>query len=116
MAFLTIIDLSPSDPSCIFITLEFAMDQAKSVNVETPVITFDQPLWIQATGIELKPVSIVVILGGFHFMMSYMGSVGTLMKGSGLEEALAAYYGSNTVEHMITGKPVLRALQGHLLT
>ena len=37
-------------------------------------------------------------------MMSYMESVGTLMKGSGLEEALTTCYGSNTVENMITGK------------
>ena len=38
-------------------------------------------------------------------MMSYMGSVGTLMKGSGLEEALAT----------CSGKAVSRALCGHLL-
>ena len=49
-------------------------------------------------------------------MMSYMGSVETLMKGSGLEEALTTCYISNTVEHMITGKAVSRALRGHLLT
>ena len=47
---------------------------------------------------------LVIILGGFHLMMSYMESVGTLMKGSGLEEALTTCYGSNTVENMITGK------------
>ena len=37
-------------------------------------------------------------------MTSYMGSVETLMKGSGLEEALTTCYRSNTVEHMITVK------------
>ena len=51
VAFLPIINLSLNDPSCIFIALEFAIDQAKSLNVETPVITFNQPLWIKATGI-----------------------------------------------------------------
>ena len=45
-----------------------------------------------------------------------MGSVETLMKGSGLEEALTTCYRLNTVEHMITGKAVSRALRGHLLT
>ena len=58
-------------------------------------------------------MSIVIILGGFHLMMSYMGSVGTLMKGSDLEDTLAACYGSDNVEHMITGKAVSRALWGN---
>ena len=48
-------------------------------------------------------------------MMSYMGSVGALVKGSGLKEALTTYYVSNTVEHMITGKAVLRTLRGTLV-
>ena len=115
--FLPIIDLSPSDPSCIFTTLEFVIEQAKSLNIQTPVITFDQPLWLNATEIATaKSMQIVIILGGFHLMMSYMGSVGSLMKGSGLEEALGTCYGSNTVDHMITGKAVSRALRGHFLT
>ena len=85
VAFLPIINLSPSDPLCIFIALEFAIDQAKSLNVET--------VWIKATGkATAKSMSIVIILGGFHLMMNYMESVGTLMKGSGLEEALMTCY------------------------
>ena len=116
-AFIPIIDLSSSGPSCIFTTLEFVTDQGKSLNVEIPVITFDQPLLIKATEIATaKSISIVIILDGFHLMMSYMGSVGTLIKESGLEEALTTCYGSNTVEHMITGKAVSRVLRGHLLT
>ena len=63
VAFLPIIDLSPNDPLCIFTTLEFVIDQVKSLNVETPVKTFDQPLWIKATEIAIATsVSIVIIL------------------------------------------------------
>ena len=103
VAFLPIMNLSPSDPSCIFTTVAFPIDQGKSLNIETPVITFDQPLWIKATEIATaKSMLIVIILRGFHSKMSYMGSIRTLMKGSGLEEAMATCYGSNTVEHMIT--------------
>ena len=36
-------------------------------------------------------------LGGFYTMMSFIGSVGTMMRGSGLEEALGTVYGSNAV-------------------
>ena len=60
-------------------------------------------------------MNIVCRLGGFHTMMSFMGSIGTMMKGSGLEEALGTVYGPNAVTHMITGKAVSRALRGHFL-
>ena len=36
-------------------------------------------------------------------MMSFMGSLGTVMKGSGLEEALGCAYGPNAVTHMMSG-------------
>lgn len=48
-------------------------------------------------------------------MMSFMGSIGSMMKGSGLEEALETVYGSNAVNHIISGKAVSRALRGHFL-
>jgi len=37
-------------------------------------------------------------------MMSFIGSIGSMMKGSGLEEALETVYGANSVSHMISGK------------
>ena len=47
--------------------------------------------------------------------MSFLGSIGSMMKGSGLEEAQVTVYGHNAVTHMITGKAVSRALHGHFL-
>ena len=48
-------------------------------------------------------------------MMSFMGSIGSMMKGSGLEEALERAYGPNAVTHKKSGKAVSRALRGHFL-
>ena len=48
-------------------------------------------------------------------MMSFIGSIGSVMKGSGLEEALETAYGHNSVTHMISGKAISRALKGHFL-
>ena len=48
-------------------------------------------------------------------MMSFIGSIGSVMKGSGLEEALETAYGHNSVTHMISGKAISRALRGHFL-
>ena len=41
---LPIIDLNPSDYSCIYSTLFFVQDQARH-DIKTPCLTFDQPLW-----------------------------------------------------------------------
>ena len=43
-----IINLNPSDENCIFTTLLFTQRQATSINVATPSVTFDQPLWLKA--------------------------------------------------------------------
>ena len=56
----------------------------------TPVLTFDQPLWWKATTIvasvkeddDIK--SVVLMLGGFHTRMSFLGCIGHLMGGSSL--------------------------------
>ena len=46
--FLPIIYLKSSTESCIYSTLKFIQSQASRLNIETPCITFDQPLWIKA--------------------------------------------------------------------
>ena len=113
---LPIIDLNPSDESCVYSTLVYIQSQAEKLNIPTPCITFDQPLWLKAMEIiRAKSMNIVCRLGGFHTMMSFMGSIGSMMKGSGLEEALQRAYGLNAVTHMISGKAVSRALRGHFL-
>ena len=114
---LPIIDVNPGDMSCIFSTLTFIINQAKELNITTPVLTFDQPLWLKANEIKYaKNMSIALILGGFHTMMSYCGSIGTLMERSGLAEANKACYGDATVKYIASGKTISKALRAHFLT
>ena len=47
--------------------------------------------------------------------MSFLGSIGTLMKGSGLEDLLSQVYAENSVKHMMSGKAVVRAIRAHIL-
>ncbi|CAB3992866.1 Hypothetical predicted protein [Paramuricea clavata] len=47
--------------------------------------------------------------------MNLLGAIGTLLDGSGIKEILGTIYGENAVQHIMTGKAVLRALRGHLL-
>ena len=95
----------------------FVYDQAKKLNVSVPSITFDQPLWLKAVGIvEDAQLKIVCRLGGFHTMMSFLGSIGSLMRDSGLESMFGEIYVENTISHIMAGKAVTRALRAHFLT
>ena len=84
---LPIIDLDPNDMSCIYSTLSFIIQQSQELVLQTPIVTFDQPLCIKANEIVHvhEIVDIVLILRGFHTMMSFAGSIDSLMSGSGLQ-------------------------------
>ena len=51
-----------------------------------------------------------VRLGGFHLLMSYLGSVGYIMSGTGIETLWETVYAGNTVIHKLTGHAYVRAL------
>ena len=116
MTFLPIIDMSSSNYTCIHSTLLYIKEQCQKFNIQTASVTFDQPLWLKATEIVTeKSLDIVVHLGGFHTLMSFVGSIGSLMDGSGLREILHSVYGENTVKHILSGKAIARAIRGHIL-
>ena len=48
--------------------------------------------------------------------MSYMGSIGNIMTGSGLEELWESVYAKGSVVHMMSGHAYARALRAHFLT
>eukprot|EP00745_Piridium_sociabile_P023062 TRINITY_DN35931_c2_g2_i7.p1 TRINITY_DN35931_c2_g2~~TRINITY_DN35931_c2_g2_i7.p1 ORF type:complete len:567 (+),score=112.84 TRINITY_DN35931_c2_g2_i7:122-1822(+) len=118
--FLPMIDMDPTNMSCIYSTLQFVSSLASRYDC-TPVLTFDQPLWWKSTLIvDSEPPSsalrsIVLRLGGFHCEMSYLGCIGRLMAGSGLEQVLEVVFAPNSVTHMLSGKSVSRAVRGHFL-
>ena len=58
---------------------------------------------------------IVLVLGGFHTEMSFLGTIGSLMSGAGLSEALSQVYAEGSVEQMLNGKAVSLAVRGRLL-
>ena len=60
-------------------------------------------------------MNIVCKLGDFHTITIFLGSIGSMMKVLGLEEALETVNGHNVVTYVISGKAVSRALRGHFL-
>ena len=61
-------------------------------------------------------MEIFVRLGGFHQLMSFLGSIGSLMEGSGLRGALETVYVPLTVGQLMTGKAYTRAVRGHMMS
>ncbi|GFN74416.1 hypothetical protein PoB_000092200 [Plakobranchus ocellatus] len=59
--------------------------------------------------------SSILQLGGFHTQMSYLGTIGHLMTGSGLRGLLEMMYTLDAVVHMLSGKAVAKAVRGHFL-
>lgn len=120
ITYLPMIDLSSSSYTCIYSTLMFIAKEALK-NGTLAVCTFDQPLWWKARLIieaepETSPIKkIILMLGGFHMKMSYLGCIGYLMTGSGLQETLEQIYAPNSVVKMLNGKAVARSIRGHLI-
>lgn len=120
VVFLPMIDMDPSDMTCIYSTLSFVSKEARRHNSD-PVLTFDQPLyWKGRNIIQNEPddsalKSIVLRLGGFHTEMSFLGSIGNIMNNTGLSELLESVYAPAAVVHMLSGKAISRAIRGHFL-
>lgn len=58
---------------------------------------------------------IIVRLGGFHLIMSFLGSIRYIMEESGLKEVLSIIYVPNSVAKMLNGHAYARAIRGHTL-
>lgn len=55
-------------------------------------------------------------LGGFHLLRSFLGSIGEIMADTGLEEMIQLVYpGSNTAEHILSGRAYAKSIRFHLL-
>ena len=85
---LPIIDLHSTNLTALYSLLLFVEKQCSNLNMALPCVTFDQQLHIKAYDIlsSLK-MNVFLRLGGFH-QLSFLGSIGSLMKGSGLRSAL----------------------------
>ena len=100
---LPVIDMSPTNETCIYSTLRYVIELALNLGITTPCITFDQPLWLKAVDImKSLYLEIVVRLGCFH--MSFHGSIGVSMEGSGLQAVLSEIYADYVVPHLLSGR------------
>ena len=76
--------------NCVYSALKFISETATRKG-KFPVCTFDQALWWKALLVTVSPNcdlgAIVIRLGGFHTITSFLGCIGYLMIGTGICEA-----------------------------
>ena len=116
---LPFINLDPSNPSTIYTALCFVQTQSEKYNLKICPVTFDQPLYQKASEIVAASRDldkVMVRLGGFHLLMSFLGSIGHIMAQSGLAELWERVYAKGSVVHMLTGHAFSRAVRAHILT
>lgn len=84
--------------------------------VQDSWVSFNQELYLKAFEIvSAMKIRIFVRLGGPHQLMCFIGSIGKVIKGSGLGTALDTIYTSVTINPMLIGKTYTRAVRGHLI-
>ncbi|KYN21448.1 hypothetical protein ALC57_06174 [Trachymyrmex cornetzi] len=109
----------PSDLDTLFTAAMKSVSTAKQYNMKTCFITYDQPLYHKTRDIvgasDFEGMNVIVRLGGFHMLMSFLGCIGKIMAGSGLKELLCEVYAEGTVKHILTGHAYARAVRAHTL-
>ena len=111
-----------SNPSTSDICLLLTVDLSVGCSRQYYTVTFDQPLYAKATKTVLYAGSdsllgrVIVRLGGFHFIMSFMGLAGHIMAGSGMEYLREAVYARNSIVKMLSGASYARELRANFLS
>lgn len=112
----------PSNKGTLNTALSFARSECDKLHQKTCFVTFDQPLYHKARIIIAesqergKLKNVVVRLGGFHLLMSYLGAIGYIMADSGLEALWSIVYAPQSVKQMLSGHAFARAMRAHILT
>ncbi len=70
---------------------------------------------IESQPAESSLRQIILVLGGFRTRMSFLGTTGSLMAGSALNDIISQVYAEGSVEQMLSVKAVGRAVRAHFL-
>ena len=118
---LPFVNSPPTNYDTIYTVLSTAAEKCKAHNQNCCFVTFDQPLFIKArdivasVGSQSDVGAVIVRLGGFHLLMSFMGAVGFIMEGGGLQGLFSLVFAAASTKKMMTGHAYSRALRGHIL-
>jgi hypothetical protein len=118
--FLSFIRTPPTDYDTVFISPFEASERSKGHFQKTCFVTFDEPLFFKTRDIvegrQYSELSCVVVrLGEFHLLISFMGCIGAIMAGS-CSKALFMTIQITGRDKMWNGHAYSRAVRAHILT
>ena len=106
VVYLPLINKKASDPNTVLTSITRGLQITCDSNQDVMVLTCDQQIYKIVVDITFHQPELltgaVAILGGMHFLMDFVGSIGTLMADSGLKDILSTTFGS--VDKMLQGK------------
>lgn len=109
-----LIDQTPSHPDTVLTTMMYAEKFLELHEMKYLHLVADMQLYQVAIKIKWSDPErwhkLILRPGGMHLLMSFIGCVGTLMKGSGLEDIVKAAY--RGVNNMLNGKSWPKAVRG----
>ena len=98
--------LKASVPNTVLASITRGFEVTRDSNQDILVLTCDQQIYKTVVDITFHQPEllkgIVLILGGMHFLMDFVGCVGTLMADSSLKEIMSTTFGS--VEKMLLAR------------
>ena len=90
--------LKASDPNTMLTSITRVFEVTRDSNQGILVLTCDQQIYKIVVDITFHQpellTGIVVIIGGMHFLVDFVGCVGTLMADSGLKDIMSTTFGS----------------------
>ncbi|CAH1985369.1 unnamed protein product [Acanthoscelides obtectus] len=107
----------PSSLTTIYTSIMHAKSETRKCGQKTTILTYDLPLYMKCRDIIAKLMlpDVFVRLGGFHMLMSFLGAIGIIMGGSGLESIWELAYASESIKKMMDGHNYSRAVRAHIL-
>ena len=117
-----LIAVPPTDFNTVYTVLARAESMFQRLRQQVVILTRDEALYSKAQIIKWRnPQDIRNVfnrLGGFHRAKDFMGIIGTIMKGVGLEDILneGNIYGVSAVAKILEGKSYNRRIRAHKVT
>lgn len=96
----------PSNLTTLNSSLRYAGAETRKLDRQTCFVTYDQSLYAKALSIVAESQSeklknVVLRLGGFHLLMSYLGAIGYIMADSGIEDLWITRYAADSVKKKV---------------
>lgn len=110
---------TPTDPDVVKTSLDYFVSLNLKLGQSKTVITCDQAIYDIIKGLvkndTVRYKDVVLRLGGFHIVQNFLGSIGFLMRESGIEDLLVAaeVCGRGTANKVMAGKDYYKMVRYH---